>query len=441
MTVCTYFLQGRCRYGDKCRNEHPRGGRGAGGGGGGGYNNYSRPPPQQQSRGGGGGVYGNRVWVNPSQKSGGNYIQPSSFSSHGGDGWGGGGDRGTARAGGRRDDTKSSEFTFSTQNRFSSLNSPSTFDRGRGGGGGDENDKNLETIQKDMEIWESSGQWTFSCYSVLKGTISGFTDLAPEELRLEYYNTRASGGDLQNYTNGVTQLLSQWRNRVQELKAMNASTRVAVLAELNNTGAPASSGGFWSRTGTGFGSSSSSFGSGGFGAPAPAQASSFSFAAPSNVFGSSVAPAASTGFGGMAAASTQPPSGFGSSSAASSAPSVANFSFTPAANKAPAASAFGSASGFSFSVTTNTGGGFGSNFGAGTAATAGSGSVFGQTSGGFGGTVAGAAAESGAARGTSASLFTPQSELTPEELNQFGAKRFTLGQVPLKPPPADMLAV
>lgn len=30
-----------------------------------------------------------------------------------------------------------------------------------------------ETIQKDMEIWEGSGQWPLSCYSVLKGSISG----------------------------------------------------------------------------------------------------------------------------------------------------------------------------------------------------------------------------------------------------------------------------
>lgn len=98
-----------------------------------------------------------------------------------------------------------------------------------------------ETIQKDMEIWESSGQWPLSCYSVLKGSISGmcmkafivmycwlylvylgitslwlfsplsnvsthlsvvftagFVELSQDELRLEYYNGRASG-DLQTY--------------------------------------------------------------------------------------------------------------------------------------------------------------------------------------------------------------------------------------------------
>lgn len=75
--------------------------------------------------------------MNPSQQKGG-YIQPSSFSSHGSDDWGQGG-------GGRRDNVKASDFSFSNQNRFSAIGTPSTFDRGgRGGGqqaaGGDEDD-------------------------------------------------------------------------------------------------------------------------------------------------------------------------------------------------------------------------------------------------------------------------------------------------------------
>lgn len=85
--------------------------------------------------------FGNRVWVNPSQQKGG-FIQPSSFSSHGSDDWGrgggggGGNDWGRGGGGGRRDNVKSSEFSFSSQNRFSALSTPSTFDRGGRGGGG-----------------------------------------------------------------------------------------------------------------------------------------------------------------------------------------------------------------------------------------------------------------------------------------------------------------
>ncbi|XP_022603024.1 nucleoporin-like protein 2 [Seriola dumerili] len=436
MTVCNFFLQGRCRYGEKCWNEHPRGGsRGGGGGGGGGYNNnnYSRSSGQQQSRGGGG--FGNRVWVNPNQQKGG-YIQPSSFSSHGGDDWGGGGGNDWGRGGGgRRDNVKSSEFSF---NRFSALNTPSNFDRGgRGGGtaGDEDDDKKLEIIQMDIEVWESSRQWCFSCYSNSKAPLSGFTDLSPEELRLEYYSTRASG-DLQGYINGVNQLLNQWRSRVQELKVMNPATRAALLAELNNPAPEASSSGFGSVTATGFGSSTSDFGSKDFGAPPPVQPNSFSFAAPSSGFGSSAAPSSSTGFSSAIAAPTQPPSGFGSSAASS----ASTFSFAaPNTNKPGATSGFGSASGFSFSSTANTGGGFGSGFGA--EAQAGSSSGFGQMSGGFGAAAAAPVAGAGSAGGALDGLFSPESKLSPEELNQFKAKRFTLGQIPLKPPPADMLVV
>ncbi|XP_070702605.1 nucleoporin NUP42 [Pempheris klunzingeri] len=285
----------------------------------------------------------------------------------------------------------------------------------------------------DMEIWESSGQWGLSCYSNFKTLFSGFTDLSPEELRLEYYSTRASG-DLQSYINGINQLVSQWRNRVQELKVMNPATRTALLAELNNQATQASSSGFGSATATGFGSSTSSFESKGFGAPAPAQTGTFSFVAPSGGFGSSAAPSSSTGFGSALAAPTQPPSGFGSSSAQS-------FSFSaPTTNPPAATSGFGSASGFSFSSTASTGGGFGSGFGAAAPAPAG-GSSFGQTSGGFGATVAPPAVGAGSAGGALDSLFSLESKLTPEELTQFKAKRFTLGQIPLKPPPADMLVV
>lgn len=171
----------------------------------------------------------------------------------------------------------------------------------------------------------------------------------------------------------------------------------------------------------------------GFGAPAPSQPSSFSFTSTDNAFGSTAPPSSSTGFGSSFTAPTQPPSGFGSNSTAST------FSFAMTnADKPAAPSGFGSASGFSFS-TANSGGGFGNGFGAQAPATAGSG--FGQTSGGFGAAAASAAPGAGSAGGASDSLFSSESTLTEEELNQFKAKRFTLGQIPLKPPPANMLVV
>lgn len=71
--------------------------------------------------------FGNRVWVNPSQQRG-NYIQPSTFSQERSN-WGSGGG-----GGGRRENVKSSDFSFSTQNRFSGLSSSNTFERGGRGG-------------------------------------------------------------------------------------------------------------------------------------------------------------------------------------------------------------------------------------------------------------------------------------------------------------------
>lgn len=42
---------------------------------------------------------------------------------------------------------------------------------------------------------------------------------------------------------------------------------------------------------------------------------------------------------------------------------------------------------------------------------------------------------------SSEKLFTPKTELSAEELKQFEAKKFTLGKIPLKPPPVELLSV
>uniref|UniRef100_A0A672M448 Nucleoporin NUP42 n=1 Tax=Sinocyclocheilus grahami TaxID=75366 RepID=A0A672M448_SINGR len=359
MTVCNFFLQGRCRYGEKCWNEHPRGERGG---------DYRGT--QQPSRGG----YGNRVWINPSQRTGGDYVQPSSFSRDGDNDWsrGGGGGGGASR------DVKSSDFSFSGQNRFSALAS--------------------DTIQKDMEIWQTSGQWPFSCYSVLPGKLSGFVEVSPEELRLEYYTGRASG-DLQAYMNSVQQLADQWRSRVQELRTMSSSTRISVVRSSQaSSDTEPHFGSSASAFGTTSSSSSSGFGAGGFG---------FSFAPSKTGFETTNTQHAS-GLGSGTFA--QPPSGFSAPAA-----SAASFSFAgPAADdKSSAAAASSSVSAFSFKPSP--GGSPGPADGGG----------FGQSS----------------TRAADTGLFSAHSDLTAEELKEFTAKRFTLGQIPLKPPPADLLVV
>ncbi|XP_066571680.1 nucleoporin NUP42 isoform X2 [Amia ocellicauda] len=376
--------------------------------------------------------FGNRVWINPSQRTpGSEYIQASSFSRQGD--WGrGGGARDEARGGfggpsgfGQADEgrksfsnTGSSSFSFSSQNHFSALNTQQDFDRGSAG---DDAEKHLDTIKKDMESWESSGQWIFSCYSALKNSISGFPEFSPEELRLEYYNSRASG-DLQNYVNSVQQLINQWKNRLLELKTQNSATRADLISELTNPSPKPSSVQFGALV-------SSSFGSGGFGAGAPQSSSSSTFSfQPTGGFGSAATQ------GGTVASQPLPTigasgSGFGSTSAPASA---ASFSFAaPTADKEQP-SGFGAPSGFGFS----------SSFGASAApsSVAAPTNSFGQSGGGFGGSgsTAVASASTGAATGK---LFTPQSELSAEELKEFGEKRFTLGKIPLRPPPADLLSV
>ncbi|XP_026088187.1 nucleoporin-like protein 2 [Carassius auratus] len=383
MTVCNFFLQGRCRYGDKCWNEHPRGGRGG-----------DFRGNQQPSRGG----YGNRVWINPSQRSGGDYVQQSSFSRDGNNDWsrgGGGGGGGTPR------DVKSSDFSFSSQNRFSALasNTPSEKDA-------QSSTDDVDTIQKDMEVWQTSGQWPFSCYSVLPGKLSGFVEVSPEELRLEYYSGRASG-DLQAYMSSVQQLADQWRSRVQELRSMSSSTRISVISELNNPSLQTSTpGSGFGSTASGFGatSSSSSSSSTGFGAAGFGQgsqsSSTFSFAPSKTGFGaasstqhasgvvSGVLAQSSSGFGCAPAASA---SSFSFSEPQASSVSVSSFSFRPSPGESSASAVLQS----------------------------GSSGVF----------------------GADTALFSTHTDLTAEELKEFTSKRFTLGQIPLKPPPADLLVL
>ncbi|KAG7275482.1 hypothetical protein CRUP_022734 [Coryphaenoides rupestris] len=322
--------------------------------------------------------------------------------------------------------TGAEEEEVEVENRFSALNTQQTFDKREGGEGaegrtgGNEQEKLLEVVKNDMEA------------------------------------------------KAVDQLFNRWRTRVQELRLMTRTTGVAVLAELNNPTPQASSAGFGAAP-SGFGAASSGFGAApsgfgaalsgfgaapsgfgsstsgfetGFGSAAAPQASTFSFAAPAatTTTGGFGGPSALAGFAVASATPAPPPAtGFGASQPSTA--SSFSFAVPPDPNKATTAAGFGSTSASTFNFSSSTAG---SGFGV--AATAASGSVFGQKGGGFGSSAA-AAAGAGAAGGTRVSaagpgdsLFTPQSELTPEEVGQFRAKRFTLGQIPLKPPPADMLA-
>ncbi|XP_040820914.1 nucleoporin NUP42 isoform X1 [Ochotona curzoniae] len=415
MTVCQFFLQGRCRFGERCWNEHP----GARGTGGGGRQQLQQPPSGGNRRG----------WNPPSQRYS-SVIQPSSFSR-------------SAPWGDSRDQERSFDSgTATVRNRGFGLseNSFASLDTH----GQEDEKKLLEGIIKDMMVWKSSGQWMFSVYSPIKrkSNISGFTDISPEELRLEYHNFLTSN-NLQSYLNSVQQLVNQWSNRVDELKTINASTKAALLSDTKDgmsEAAPA----------LGFGSSQTTFGSPGFPVKSSsdnAQAFNFKLSSgfgttPSGgpaVFGGPPA----FGVGPAAGAASTPSFGFGKPEVTS----AAAFSF-----KSPTASNLQSPgfSGFAASSAAGAGGAPGAPAFGSSASAAGFGQVGSQSHAAFSkpsSNIFGSSSSSfslpasNATVATDNTLFTPKDQLTTEELEQFQSRKFTLGKIPLKPPPLELLNI
>ncbi|XP_075275281.1 nucleoporin NUP42 isoform X1 [Opisthocomus hoazin] len=384
------------------------------------------------SRGGGGGG-----WSTANQRYT-NVIQPSTFKSNT---WGGSRDHGrgffgSSDFGSSGSGSRNADFS---QNRFSALMNSQNISEGYK----DEEERLLECVVKDMEIWESSGQWIFSSYSPMKEkpNVSGFSDFSPEELRLEYYNCRANN-NIQNYINSVQQLASQWKNRLLQLKALNASTKAALLSELKNTVVqPVPSFGFGGQQTSSFGLSNFPVNSG--------SASSFSFKTSSSLisassgntpaFGSSSAGCNPPAFGVTSSPSVSHSVGFGSPAA----PSAASFSFkTSETTHELGTSGF---SGFGNSAVNSSSTAPLTAFGASNAAAApapshSSSALFGQTASASGHNVT-SASSAVTNSATSEKLFTPKNELSAEELKQFEAKKFTIGKIPLKPPPLELLNV
>ncbi|NWX63905.1 NUPL2 protein, partial [Promerops cafer] len=372
-----------------------------------------------------------------------NVIQPSSFKS---DTWGGSRDHGrgffgSSDFGSSGGSSRNADFS---QNRFSALaNSQSVAD-----GSKDEEERLLECVVKDMEIWESSGQWIFSCYSPMKEkpNVSGFSDVSPEELHLEYYDSRANN-IIGNYIDAVQKLALQWNNRLRQLKALNASTRASLLSAFKTTGTqPAPAFGMGGQQTSSFGLSSFPVSS----SSSSTSASSFSFKASSSLMsstssgsspaaGSTSAAANPPAFGTTSSPSAPQSVGFGNAAAAS----AASFSFKTAATVGGFGtcgfSGFGSASAVNSASTTPLPafGAFSAT--AGTSASPSSGALFGQSASAAGHPVTSASAAATSSSPASETLFTPKSELSAEEWQQFEAKEFTIGRIPLKPPPLELL--
>ncbi|XP_077124881.1 nucleoporin NUP42 [Ranitomeya variabilis] len=459
MVICSFFLQGRCRFGDDCWNEHPKDGAHDG--------------------------------RNKSQASGQRYVQPSTFSKNltwtnrdndRGSFGSGSGDNRSSKA-------NDSSGYYTPQNRFSTL---SNQDHGRDGGQ-DKEDGPLADIINDMKMWEVSGQWPLSVYCVLKERqhLSGFTDISPEELRLKYYTSHKEG-NLQNYVSLVQQLVNQWKQRLREIKDWNPfsisvlpnqltkpptfgglqqSGSIGGLQQSGSFGGLQQSGSFGSLQQSGFGTSSTS-------ADKTVAAVTFSFKPDSQ----SATPnaRASSSFSSAPAFGSKPSVGFGTAGTGS----AASFSFAPTTTSGGSASTFNfgspssaptvAAPGFGSSASSGFGGttvinGFGSSASAGasfggTTTTSGFGGLSNSTgTSGFGAvptgvssvstpgtslfgqhiTVSNASSTVGSSATSvvfSSALYTSRNELSQEDLQQFESKTFTLGKVPLVPPPAELLS-
>ncbi|XP_053322578.1 nucleoporin NUP42 [Spea bombifrons] len=467
MAICQYFLEGRCRYGDKCWNEHTRGG-----GGGGRYHTQTR---HQQPPSSG----GSHIWKNAPTKQAPGFQKSTTWSSKDNNRGGFGSFSGSDNSG-NRNFTGSSGFQ-STQNRFSALGN-----QGHSKDSQADQDGNLiDDIKNDMVVWESTGQWQLSVYAPQreKHNISGFSDVSPEELRVEYYMSKANG-NAAGYINTVQQMVNQWKQRLLQLKNLNPMSRDALLRELtsaSSSNTPATFGAAQQSTFAPSNASSSS-----------AALASFSFKSDSTFAQNVNAPSSGTGFtfSGASGFGSKPSStaAAGSMGTASAAAAAATFSFARTTAPTIGTSGFGVPSvapSFGMPSTTHTVPAFGagsprvSGFGGGdgtfaspafggghntTAATGFSGvastassvaglfksatagptfttSIFGQPPAlPVGGTATNTPPAASASDGSTLDpLFTPRSELSPEDLLQFTAKKFTLGKIPLEPPPADLV--
>jgi len=291
---------------------------------------------------------------------------------------------------------------------------------GQGGVGGpvavsqDMSNQIVNTVKQDMETWQKSGQWAFSCYSVAKDcpSIPGLLDYSQEELRYEAYTCLKSSGNLNEYTNKITQLNQEFNNKRNLLANPDSNLR-QVLVKLYNK-QPIGDYTLGSGQGSIFSSNSTGGGGGLFGGNTGS----------TGMFGNSSAPATASGnsiFGG----SNQTPQTaggslfggsavFGGSAApntAAVAPSIFGGSTTQTNNQS-----FGGGGGSSiFGGASSTGSGGGSIFGGGAAfgqpaaadtaaAPAAGTSIFSQPSGG-GGLFSGSQATTAAAQPASSSIF------------------------------------
>ncbi|XP_039425281.1 nucleoporin NUP42-like [Corvus cornix cornix] len=291
--------------------------------------------------------------------------------------------------------------------------------------------------------WESSSG-IFAARSNVRAAerCGGLSDVSPEELHLEYCDSKQYNWEMY----AVKELAEQWENWLIQWKALIVVAKAALLSAFKTMGTQAAP-----AFGMG-GQQTSSFGLSSFpvSSSSSTSASSFSFKTSSSLVSS--ASSGSSPAAGSSSAAGNPPA-FGATSSPSApqslgfgspaAPSAASFSFKTAATAGgfgtSGFSGFGSASAVNSASTTPL-----PAFGAFSAAVATSASpssaaLFGQSASAPGHPVTSASAAATNSSPASEKLFTPKSKLSAEEWQQFEAKEFTIGKIPLKPPPLELL--
>ncbi|XP_033100804.1 nucleoporin NUP42-like [Anneissia japonica] len=263
MVICKFFLQGYCKFGDKCWNEHTRNAD---------HHSYNRNVPFS-NRGGKGGFGGGGSSV----YGGGGYGGGSS--NYGGGGYSGGGySRGgysggysgssNFRGGYKGEFNSSTSQSFGQKSSFGSSNRYSVLDQQ---GTGEEMltpTEMLDFIKKDVEEWVQGNMWPFSCYKATKAhaNFPGFEDTSFEEFRHEAY-LAVKNNTYEQYKKVFADLGNTVAQKRNELMQPSQDTKAGLIEICTVIYAPSpiSSSSFSSSSGTSsFGSSggtSSTFGS------------------------------------------------------------------------------------------------------------------------------------------------------------------------------------
>ncbi|GFT00662.1 hypothetical protein NPIL_303711 [Nephila pilipes] len=254
MTVCRYFLQGNCRFGDRCRFEHtdpysthyettPRRND---------YNRYDSRSYNYNSRGRNdysydddglqtsysNQQYNQRYYPSENNQYRSSYSKNDRYNTQARSGYGmQEGNSYQQNYYANKNEWVSDDYRRQTEQRrntelFSSSTPKSkinfSFKDPEIQAKKDHsidlhmNENNLvyaELIKDDIKTWELGSQWPFTCYSPIqeRSSFPGFIDLSPEELRYEAYKAKENN-TYDSYVESVNKVLQNIKLRRDQLK-------------------------------------------------------------------------------------------------------------------------------------------------------------------------------------------------------------------------------